>query len=185
MRLTLGTSNTKLSPVIDTQRVSMIFTSNRINNVITDYANDQRISGIDSDPSAFQYISKEITLETQSTSIKLILNAHINLYSDIRAFYAIGDNQNFTPIFVPFPGYDNLDYRNQIINVEDSDGKPDTFITPDSSLGFIPQELGYKEYTFTADNLPSFKSYRIKLVLTSTNHAYVPRVRDLRVIALA
>ena len=185
MRLTLGTSNTKLSPVIDTQRVSMIFTSNRINNVITDYANDQRISGIDSDPSAFQYISKEITLETQSTSIKLILNAHINLYSDIRAFYAIGDNQNFTPIFVPFPGYDNLDYRNQIINVEDSDGKPDTFITPDSSLGFIPQELGYKEYTFTADNLPSFKSYRIKLVLTSTSHAYVPRVRDLRVIALA
>lgn len=65
MRLSLGTTNSKLSPVIDTQRVSMIFTSNRVNNAITDYANDQRVSDINADPSAFQYVSKEITLETQ------------------------------------------------------------------------------------------------------------------------
>lgn len=113
------------------------------------------------------------------------MNAHINLYSDIRAFYAIGDNQNFTPIFTPFPGYNNLDFKNQIISAEDSDGRPDSFVTPTSSVGFVPEELGYKEYTFTADNLPSFKSYRVKLILSSTNQAYVPRVKDLRVIALA
>jgi|TARA_B100000085_G_scaffold224154_1_gene209450 hypothetical protein len=185
MRLSLGTTNSKLSPVIDTQRVSMIFTSNRVNSTITDYANDQRVSDINSDPTAFQYVSKEITLETQSTSLKMVMNAHINLYSDIRAFYAIGDNPNFTPIFTPFPGYDNLDFKNQIISPEASDGRPDSFVTPTSSLGFVPEELDYKEYTFTADNLPSFKSYRVKLVLTSTNQAYVPRVKDLRVIALA
>jgi len=33
--------------------------------------------------------------------------------------------------------------------------------------------------------LPSFKSYRIKLIMTSTNQVYVPRMKDLRVIALA
>ena len=32
---------------------------------------------------------------------------------------------------------------------------------------------------------PSFKSYRIKLVMTSTNQTYPPKLKDLRVICLA
>ena len=34
MRLTLGTTNSKVSPVIDSQRVSVILTNNRVNSVI-------------------------------------------------------------------------------------------------------------------------------------------------------
>jgi hypothetical protein len=185
MRLTFGTGDSRVSPVIDTQRISTILTSNRINSVIEDYATDSRVDIIDEDPSAFQYISKEITLENSASSIKIILDSHINVYSDIRAFYAIGENPNFEPIFTPFPGYNNLDSRGQIINFEDSDGLSDRFISPSNSLGFLSQDLEYREYTFTADQLPSFRSYRIKLVLTSTNQVYVPRVRNLRVIALA
>jgi hypothetical protein len=185
MRLTFGTSDPRVSPVIDTQRISAILTSNRINSVIEDYAADSRVDVIDEDPSAFQYISKEITLENSASSIKIILDSHINVYSDVRAFYAIGENPNFEPIFTPFPGYNNLDSRGQIINFEDNDGLSDRFISPSNSLGFLSQDLEYREYTFTADQLPSFRSYRIKLVLTSTNQVYVPRVRNLRVIALA
>jgi hypothetical protein len=185
MRLLLGTTNTKLTPVIDTQRVALILTSNRVNNIITDYANDSRVSSLTTDPTAFQYISKEITIEYPASSIKIIVNAHINSYCDIRAFYAISDNSNFTPIFTPFPGYDNLDFKNQIINFEDSNGRSDSYVTPVNTLGFTAEELAYKEYTFTADQLPSFRSYRIKLVLTSTSQVYVPRIKDLRVIALA
>ena len=185
IRLTLGTSNTNLSPVLDTQRISTILTSNRVNKVIEDYATDARVNTIDEDPSAFQYISKEISLENPSSSIKIILDAHINLYSDIRAFYAISENQNFDPIFTPFPGYDNLNSRGQIINFEDSNGLPDNFVSPSNSIGFTSPELEYREYTFTADELPQFRSYRIKLVITSTNQVYVPRIKNLRVIALA
>jgi hypothetical protein len=129
MRLILGTTDTKVSPVIDTQRISTILTSNRVNSVIENYATDARVDSIDEDPSAFQYISKEITLESPASSIKIILDAHINLYSDIRAFYAISENQNFDPIFTPFPGYKNLDQRGQIIDFENSDGLPDKFIS--------------------------------------------------------
>ena len=43
----------------------------------------------------------------------------------------------------------------------------------------------YREHTFTIDELPSFKSYRIKLLLTSNNQANPPKIRNLRVIALA
>ena len=52
------------------------------------------------------------------------------------------------------------------------------------STGFIPKELEYKEYTFTANELPSFKSFRIKFLMTSTNQAFVPRLTSLKVIAL-
>jgi hypothetical protein len=185
MRLTLGTTDTRLSPVLDTQRISTILTSNRVNNAIENYATDARVDTIDEDPSAFQYISKEISLENPSSSIKIILDAHINLYSDIRAFYAISENSNFDPIFTPFPGFNNLNSRGQIINFEDSNGLPDNFISQSNSIGFTSPDLEYREYTFTADELPQFRSYRIKLVLTSTNQVYVPRVRNLRVIALA
>ncbi len=185
MRLTLGTTNTYLSPVIDSQRVSAIFTSNRVNSVIENYATDNRVNSVENDPTAFQYISKEIVLENPATSIKLLLNAHVNSYCDVRLFYSIGENPGFLPIFTPFPGYSNLDTKSQIISFEDSNGQSDAFVVPASSLGFVSQELDYKEYVFTADQLPSFRSYRIKIVATSTNQVYVPRIKDLRVIALA
>lgn len=43
----------------------------------------------------------------------------------------------------------------------------------------------YTEYEFTANNLPSFTYYTIKLILTSTNQSYVPKIKDVRAIALA
>ena len=185
LRMELDTVDSRLSPVIDTQRVSAILTSNRVNSVITDYATDSRVNTIDQDPTAFQYISKEINLENGASSIKILLNAHINQYCDVRALYAISDKSNFNPVFVPFPGYLNLNTKNEVISFADSDGRSDVFVTPTQSLGFEASDIEFKEYVFTIDKLPSFKSYRIKLVLTSTNQVYVPRIKDLRVIALA
>ena len=177
----MSTVDTRLSPVIDSQRVSAILTSNRVNNVIQDFAVDARVSGIEGDPSAFQYISKEMGLENAATSIKIITAAHQSPYTDIRAFYAIGTDPGFDPIFVPFPGYDNLNDRGQIINIQDSNGRPDTFV----ELIQNGDDTSFQDFTFTRDDLPSFKHFRIKLVLTSTSQAYPPSLRDLRVIALA
>ena len=55
----------------------------------------------------------------------------------------------------------------------------------DKELQALKEELEYKEYTFTANELPSFKSFRIKFLLTSTNQAFVPRLTSLKVIATA
>jgi hypothetical protein len=185
LRLQLDTVDSRLTPVVDTQRVSAILTSNRVNSVISNYATDSRVNTIDQDPCAFQYISKEINLENGASSIKVLLNAHINQYCDIRALYAISEKSNFNPVFVPFPGYMNLNTKNEVIDFADSDGRSDSFVTPTQSLGFETSDIEFKEYSFTIDKLPSFKSYRIKLILTSTNQVYVPRIKDLRVIALA
>jgi hypothetical protein len=185
MQLDLETIDSKVSPVIDTQRVSAIFVSNRVNSAITNYATDSRANSLLDDPTAFTYISKEVTLENPATSLKILLSAYINEYSDIRAFYAISDRNGFDPVFVPFPGYANLDYRGRVINAQNNDGTPDTLVPKSQALEFDSSKLDFRENVFTIDELPSFRVYRVKIVATSTNQAYPPRFKELRTIALA
>ena len=40
------------------------------------------------------------------------------------------------PVFVPFPGYDNLNERGEIISLEKSSGKSDTYNTVSDVSGF-------------------------------------------------
>ena len=185
MTLNLSTDDPRISPTIDTERITAILTTNRVDRLISDFTTDNRVNSLENDPSSFQYVTKENVLETSSTSLKIILDAHINEYTDIRAFYAISENQGFEPIFVPFPGFNNLNEKGQIISVDKSDGKTDTFTPPSEASGFVSSELQFKELTFSINDLPSFKSFRVKFIMTSTNQAYVPRVSSLKVIALA
>ena len=185
LRLNLATTDSRVSPVIDAQRINTILTSSRVNDVISDYATDKRVNSIIDDPTACQYISKEIQLENSASSLKIILAAHINKNCDVRAFYAISEKPGFRPIFIPFPGFSNLNDQGEIIARQDSNGQSDKFILKTNSYGFNSKTLEYKDYTFTADDLPTFRSYRIKVILTSSNQVYVPRMKDLRVMALA
>ena len=140
---------------------------------------------MDTDPTACQYISKEMILENEATSLKAILSAHLHLDADIRVFYAINNKEGVDPIFVPFPGYENLNNKGEVIAAQDSNGLPDKFVSKSNSSGFDGSLLEFKDYTFSVDQLPSFRSYRIKILMTSESQVYVPRVKDLRVIALA
>ena len=185
MRLFLTSTDTRISPVIDSQRVSAILTSNRVNNIITDYATDSRVDTVDEDPTGCQYISKEIVLENPASSLKIILAGHFTDVNDIRSFYCVSNKPGLEPIFTPFPGYTNLNSRGQIIAPENSNGEPDAFVLKSNTYGYDSRDLDYREYTFTIDQLPSFRTYRVKLNLTSTSQCFVPRVKELRVIALA
>ena len=185
MRLNLTTASSKISPVIDSQRMSAFFTSNRVNNAISNYITDNRVNSIDDDPTAFQYLSKEVQLENPGTSIKIFVNAYLNTDCDIRAFYAISNSENFTPIYLPFPGFNNLNERGEIINQADNDGRSDAYVAPTSNEETLNLDLEFKERSFTMNDLPSFKFYRVKILMTSTNQVYVPRMKDLRVLALA
>ena len=185
MTLNLETTDPRVSPTIDTDSISACLTSNRVGKLVSNFETDNRVKSLKEDPSSFQYISKENTLETSATSLKIILDAHINEYSDIRAFFAVSENEGFEPIFVPFPGFNNLNEKGQVISIDKSDGRPDVLVPLSDASGFLPSEIRYKEYTFSINDLPAFKSFRIKLVGTSTNQAYVPRYTSLKVIALA
>ena len=79
----------------------------------------------------------------------------------------------------------NLDINGEVINEENNDGRPDIFVPNSNKKGYSPSETDFIERTFTVDDLPNFRSYRIKLVMTSTSQELVPQMKNLRVIALA
>jgi hypothetical protein len=185
LRLNLSTSDNRLSPVIDLDRVGMICISNRVNNVITDFKTDSRISTLKNDPSSFIYAVNPIQLEIPATSIKIIIAAYINPYADLKSLYAILNDPSEEPIYYPFPGYSNRIESGQVIDISNNDGTSDLFVSKNNALGFDSNEITFRDYEFTVDNLESFRYFSIKLIGTSTNQCYPPRLRDLRIISLA
>ena len=185
LTFTLSTANSNISPVIDLDRVGMVLISNRVNAPITDYANDFRTASLNDDPTAFVYANKPVELENAATSIKVLLSGYVNTYSDIRAFYSISNTPDPDPLYYPFPGASNLDVNGKIIEFANCDGSSDKVVPKTDVLSADSDTAVFRDYEFTIDNLPEFRYFTIKIVGTSTNQAYPPRIKDLRVIALA
>ena len=113
------------------------------------------------------------------------MEGHINLTSDIRAFYAISEGPNDELVYQPFPGYSNLLSSGQVIDPAKNNGLPDKALPKTDVIAYTPDQVIWKDYEFTIDDLPTFRYFSIKLVGTGTNQAQPPRVKNLRVIALA
>ena len=113
------------------------------------------------------------------------MSAYVNRIGDLRAFYALLGDPTEKPIYYPFPGYNNLDSLGNVINTTNNDGLSDVKIAKTDNLANLSQNLDYKEYTFTTNNLTEFRYFSIKLIGASTDMAHPPRLKDLRVIALA
>ena len=183
--LQLTSASAYISPTIDLDRTGMIFVTNRVNNHITDYATDARVSTINEDPSSFVYVTNPIRLEVPASSIKVIVAAYVNTDSDLRALYSIQNDPSDELVYYPFPGYNNINNLGQIIDEGASDGRPDSKVIKTDVLDFSSEVLPFIDYEFTINNLASFKYFSIKIIGTSSNQAFPPRLRDLRVIALA
>lgn len=185
IEMNLRSYDPRLSPVIDLDRTGIILVSNRVNSAISNYSSDLRVSTLKDDPSAFIYATKPIGLEIPANNLKIILAAYINNFADIRAFYSITDDPSEELIYYPFPGYNNLLESGQVIDPNNNDGRPNSLIIPTDNKGFESTSLTFKDYEFTIEDLPSFRYFSVKLVASSTNQCYPPRIRDLRVIAFA
>lgn len=185
INLTLSSGDSRISPVIDLDRIGSILTTNRVNQPISDYVNDFRTSGINNDPNEFIYVNKPVELENPATSLKVVFASYTNIYNDIRVFYSVSNTPDSDPIFYPFPGYNNIDINGNIIDLSDSNGLPDKKVVKTDVLGSNSSNLVFTDYEFNIDDLPEFKYFSIKIIGSSTNQAYPPRIKDLRVIALA
>ena len=185
LNLALETNNPAISPIVDLDRVGVILTSNRINNPISDWITDNRVNTLKDDPNAFVYASQPVQLENGATSIKIHLEGHINVTSDIRAFYALIENPNDELVYQPFPGYDNLLSTGQIVDPAKNSGLPDKLTAKTDVIAYTSNQVVWNDYEWTIDNLPTFRYFSIKLIGTGTNQAQPPRVKNLRVLALA
>jgi len=185
VNLTLESSNGFLSPAVDLDRASMIFVSNRINSPIQNYATDNRVSTIEDDPSSFVYATNSIQLEIPATSLKVLVSAYVNVFSDFRVLYSVKNDPNEKSIYYPFPGYSNTANADIVVQDARSDGTSDKKVVKSGAFGFESNQITFNEYEFTVSNLPSFKFFSIKIIGSGTNQAFPPRLKDLRVIALA
>ena len=185
INMLLETTDPYISPIVDLDRSSVILTSNRINNPISNYITDNRVNTLKDDPSSFVYATNNIQLELPATSLKIIVSAYINVFSDLRALYAIKNDANEKDIYYQFPGYSNLTIDGGIISNSLNDGTSDKKVIKTDIVGYNRSDLDYKEYEFTISNLPSFRYFSIKLIGSGTNQAFPPRLSDFRVIALA
>jgi hypothetical protein len=185
LNLSFETNSPIISPIVDLDRIGMILTSNRLNNPVSDYTTDDRVKSLINDPHAFVYASQPVTLENGATSIKVHLEGHINVTSDIRAFYAIAEDENSEFIYQPFPGHTNLLATGQVIDPAKNNGLPDKLIPKTDVIAYTSKQVVWNDYEFSIDNLPTFRCFSIKLVGSGTNQAQPPRMKNLRVLALA
>jgi len=178
--ITLSTTKSNVSPVIDLGRKSMICIGNVLNNIdsssdvypTSDYVPSTEPEG---DQNAFIYITKRVALENPATALKIFFAANKHSSSDIKLLFKILRSDSSDD-------FNDLGY--EFFNTT---GTTD-IITP-SSLD--SEDL--QQYVYTAGvtddgigtPLPEFIQFAIKIVGQGTNAAQPPRIRDLRVIALA
>ena len=184
----MSTTDTNLSPVLDTKNATFILGRNKINNPVgaENYATDERPRALRDDPHGSVFISKLVTLKNPATSLKVLVAASRQPEADFRVFYRLFsfDSSEVDQTYRPFPGYKNLNdttgdgFGNQVIDVADNDGRPDAFVAA-NSIG------EFSEYQFSIDDLEEFNGFKIKIVMSSTNESVPISLRDFRAIALA
>ena len=177
--LQLYSENSFVSPFIDLDRVNMILTSNRLNEPISNWVENQGIMITGEDPHSAVYVTKKIELSNPANSIKVMLGAYRHQSADIRILYKIFPDDSSideTPYNL-FPGYANIDDLGNVIKTQDNNGTSNTLVIPSK-----PGE--FRDYEWFVDDLPEFQAFAIKIVMTGTNQAEPPRIRDLKAIAV-
>ena len=184
IQLILTTNTVMLSPVIDVGRMSMVAVGNRLNEVTsssdvyptTDYVPSTSREG---DHNAAIYITKQVTLANVAEGLKVIFAAHRPSTADIKVLYKILRIDESTD-------FDDLGYT-----YFNTTGTPDSTVAPSTT------QSDFQEYQFTAGqtdaasgavgsgtSLDEFIAFQIKIVMTGTNCAEPPRIKQLRILAL-
>lgn len=153
-QLTLDSTNTNISPLIDIDNISVITITNNI-----DGADNNEIIPVDNN-SSFTYITKPIKLLSVSTGIHVILDAYRLSNHNISAYVKLYrtdttqqlDTQNFTKL-------DSIKYP--------ISGNPSQF----------------NEFIYEKVNLYPFTEFQIKIVGKSNSQTSFPKIKNLRTIS--
>jgi hypothetical protein len=166
----LQSYNPNLSPIIDTGSIGAIAIANRLNNIDTSadvptgttYVSSNEPEG---DNNAMVYVTRKVNLKTPASSIRVTADVFRPPTTDVKFMYKIIKNDEDTPL-------DDIGF-----SYFNTDGSPDISTEADAR--------NFKEYEFTADDLPEFSSFIIKIVGQGESTSVVPLVSALRCIALA
>ena len=169
---TMTSNRDNLSPMIDTDRKTMAMIANRLDNIdsssdvfpTTDFVPP---TDPDGDNTEVIYCTRKVTLKTPANSLKVFLDAVRFSSSEIQVMYKILRSDDASD-------FDEIGWR--FFNTNGS---------PDTNVNASVDNTDFIERQYTADGLSEFISFAIKIRMQGTNTSEVPRVKDLRAIALA
>ena len=130
-------------------------------------------------PADARYITKAITLADgfDAGDLRVILNGNIPGDSDIIVFYKVLSSSDDTPF---------KERKYQKMERVDQNVIPSKTTKDFMEFEYRPS-LTENQVTYVSENgvtYDTFKTFSIKIVLTSSDPAIIPKVRDLRIIAL-
>ena len=167
--MTMTTANTKVSPILDLARSSLIAIMNKLNSPTasntTDFVADTAATG---GSSAASYITRTASITNPATAFDIRIDANVRGSSEMEVYYRTtgpeDDSRTLDTVsWTPF----------------NTAGEEDALVTP------AEDDTTFQEYQYTASDLPEFTAFQLKIVMKGTNSAYPPVIRDLRSIALA
>ena len=178
--ITLTSSNSYVSPIIDATRMSLIAVANRVNKIdeasdvypTTDFVASTDPEG---DNNSAIYMTKKVTLENPATALRVFFAAYRHTTATVKVMYKILRTDDASD-------FDDLGWTNF-----NTTGTTDTVTNPSLTRDDLQQ------YKFTAgvkddgtdSSLDEFISFSIKIVMQGTDSAQPVRIKDLRCIALA
>jgi len=184
--MTLSSELDALSPVIDTQRMSMYAVSNQINSI--DSSSDVYPTSIyramtepEGDNHSAVYLTKKINLETPATSLRVLLDIVRQSDTSVKLLFKI------------LRVDDAFDFDEMSFRFFNDDGTVSGSGGPDITTRPSEKRSEYIEHEYTAgvtddgigSPLEEFIAFQIKIVMRSTNQALPPLLKNLRVLALA
>ena len=181
--VTMNSTDENISPMIDSSRISLVLSSNRLSN--GDFSDDgfmKRTKTTGEDPNTATYISNMVMLDNPATSILLEFSGYRTEGSSIRAFYKTleegSSEDSFDRDFEPFPGFSNINQFDEVIDPNKNTGEPDQNVPPSVGDEFL-------EYSFNSRVIPAFTAFQIKVVMVGNNQAKPPKIKELRGISFA
>jgi hypothetical protein len=171
IRATLTTDDNLVSPIIDATKFGGIVVKNIVSNANTYETNSSRGLALS------KYITKRINLADgfDATGIKVFLDVNRPPSTDIKVYYKILSHYDYSV-------FDDRPYV-EISKVDLGGGNSTT-----KAEEFIEEQYYAENVKYTGlagGKYTDFKTFAIKIVFLSTDEGVVPRIRNLRAIALA
>jgi hypothetical protein len=174
-----STTSRFVSPVMDTSVYNSVFVENIINEDVTNENNPSGGNLLN------KYISKIVTLAEgqDAEDLMVMLSAYMPPTTDVKVWMKIINNEDTSETIESKPWIEmqrrstdlisSLSNRSEFISL--------TYDIPQNYLTGPNQEV---QYTSSGSTFTGFKQFSVKIGLLAQNSAVVPRVGDLKVIAL-
>ena len=121
-----------------------------------------------------KYVTKEVVINNPATAIDVHLMANVKDISNIEVLYK----------FKKASSQDNFDDIDWVLF--NGNGQPDTLelaTTENTISSVVEKQSSYQDLKYSVSDVEEYSSFAIKIVMSSVDPAFVPKIQDIRAVA--